>query len=274
VDVDTEEDEMSIAVGPRPQIRTPVGAVRGGRVTVGTDGSYWGGMALDWAARHAWLRGAELDVLRADEDQPADIPADLGISHAHRTYPLLRMSCQRTGPTPVVDLTTASAGSELLVLGCRGHRRIGLGELVIPTLMGAQCDVLVVRGTPDAVRGAHRTITAMVNGSATDSGVLRRGAEFAAAYRSRLRVVHTAPSELRPTSPPEDVLHMAELQLKTIRATFTLIRALPHEALLRDDATDLVVLGRGESRRHVDKPGPVTRTALYHAPCPVLVVRP
>ncbi len=269
---------MSIAAGSLPRTRKPSTAERVGRVTVGTDGSYWGGMALDWAARHAWLRGAELRVLRADEDQPADIPSDLGLSHTHRTYPLLQMTCERTGPTPVVDLTTTSAGSELLVLGCRGHRRIGLGELVIPTLMGAQCDMLVVRGTPDAVRGAHRTVTAMVSGSPSDSAVLRRGAEFAAAYRSRLRVVHTAPDELRPTSAPEDVLHMAELQLKAldvaVHATFTLARALPHEVLLHDDATDLVVVSRGESHRHLTAPGPVTKAALYEAPCPVLVVRP
>jgi len=262
------------AAAPLTTVR-PVDSHHTEVITVGTDGSYWGGMALDWAARHAWLRGAELHVLRASDERPADVPADLGLSHTHRLYPLLPITCQAAGASPVVDLTTASADSSLLVLGCRGHRRFGLGDLVVPTLMGTRCDMLVARGTPDAVHGTHRTVTTMISGGAEDNLVVRRGAEFAAAYRSALRVVHAAPDELRPATTPEDVLAVAELQLKALdfagHAAFTLVRALPHEALRHGD-TDLVVLGRGESRRHIDSPGPVTRTALYHAPCPVLVV--
>ena len=261
-----------------PQPRTPLPTDPVEHVTVGVDGSYWGGMALDWAARHAWLRGADLRVLRAADPPPADVPADLGLSHTRRRYPLLPITCQPTGATPVTDLTTASADSSLLVLGCHGHRRIGLGELIIPTLMGARCDVLVVRGAPAAVRGQHRTVTAMISGKANDAAVLCRAAEFAAAYRSRLRVVHAATDVLRSPCPPDEVLHLAELQLKTldtaVRATFSLLRALPHEALTHTDDTDLIVLHRGESHRHTNAPGPVTKTALYHAPSPVLVVHP
>jgi hypothetical protein len=76
---------------------------------------------------------------------------------------------------------------------------------------------------------------------------------------------------------PDDVLHLAELRLKAldtpVRASFTLHRALPHEVVQHMADTDLVVLSRGESRSHVNTPGPVTRTALYHAPRPVLAVR-
>ncbi|MFC0432082.1 universal stress protein [Kutzneria buriramensis] len=244
-------------------------------VTVGADGSYWGGMAVDWAAQHAWLRGASLRVVRAQDDVPSDVPADLGLSHAHRLYPLLPITCHVAGDTPVVDLTAASADSALLVLGCRGHRRFGLGELVVPTLAAARCDVVVVRGTPMSVRGEYHIVTAMISGGDADTAVLRRAAEFAASHRARLRVVHAAPDELWPSRQPEDVLHIAELQLKALgaptRVTFTLARRLPHEALEDPGHTDLLVVARGHSARHAL--GPVTRAALYHSPSPVLVVR-
>jgi nucleotide-binding universal stress UspA family protein len=245
-------------------------------ITVGTDGSYWGGMALDWAARHAWLRGAELHVLRAQDDVPSDVPADLGLSHTHRLYPLLPVTCRPIDSSPVVDLITASTDSALLVLGCRGHRRFGLGEHVIPVLAGAHSDVIVVRGTPAAVRGEHRIVTAMISGGPHDRRILRRAAEFATANRSRLRVIHAAPSDLRVTQDPGDVLHVAELELKALNtaapATFSLARAFPHEVLQHADHTDLLVLARGESSRHANIVGPVTKAALYHSPSPVLVI--
>jgi nucleotide-binding universal stress UspA family protein len=263
------------AAAPLHDVR-PVESCGPGVITVGVDGSYWGTMALDWAARHAWTRGACLHVLRAQNDVPSDVPTDLGLSHMHRLYPLLPITCRPASSSPVVDLPAASSDSSLLVLGCRGHRRFGLGEHVIPVIAGSHCDVLVVRGTPAAVRGEHHVVTAMVSGGPHDSRVLRRAAEFASTYRSRFRVVHSAPDELRPDRTPENVLHAAELQLKAhdaaASATFTLSRALPHETLEHADDTDLVVVGRGRSSRHSQLPGPVTKAALYHCPCPVLVV--
>ncbi|QUQ64032.1 universal stress protein [Kutzneria sp. CA-103260] len=262
------------AAAPLHDIR-PVQTRPAKAVTVGVDGSYWGGLALDWAACHAWSRGASLRVLRARDEVPSDVPTDLGLSHAHRLYPLLPIMSRPVGAAPVVDLTTASADSSLLVLGCRGHRHFGLGDLVIPVLTGARCDVLVVRGTPPAVHGDHRRVTAMISGGPDDTLVLRHAAEFAASRRARLRVVHAAPDELRLEPAPEDVLHIAELQLKSlalaVRASFTLARQLPHETVQRLIDTDLVVLATGQSPRHPI--GTVTRTALYHAPCPVLIVR-
>ena len=261
------------AAAPLHDIR-PVDVRAAEVITVGTDGSYWGGMALDWATRHAWTRGASLHVLRAQHDVPSDVPTDLGLSHAHRLYPLLPITCRQVGPAPVVELTTASEHSSLLVLGCRGHRHFGLGELVVPALAGALSDTAVVRGTPTAVRGEHPVVTAMVSGGPDDDVVLHRAADFALAHRSRLRVVHAAPTDLRPGRSPEDVLHIAELQLKAlglaVRASFTLARQLPHEVVQNPGDTDLLVLARGESPRHAL--GLVTRAALYHSPCPVLVV--
>lgn len=262
------------AAAPLHDIR-PVDTRTAVVVTVGADGSYWGGMALDWAARHAWLRGGSLRVLRAQNHVPSDVPTDLGLSHTHRLYPLLPISSRPVGLAPVVALIAASSKSSLLALGCRGHRRFGLGDLVVPVLSGARCDTVVVRGTPASVRGEHHTVTAMVSGGPADLMVLRRAAEYAATHRARLRIVHAAPGGLQSGRTPEDVLQVAELQLKTfgisVRASFTLARRLPHEILQNPGDTDLLVLGQGKSNRHAL--GPTTRAALYHAPCPVLVVR-
>lgn len=262
---------------PLPDVRL-VNARTAEVITVGTDGCYWGGMALDWAARHACLRGASLQVLRASDHVPSDVPADLGLSHTHRLYPLLPITSRPVASSPVADLTAASTDSTLLVIGCRGHRRFGLGEHVMPTLAGARCDVVVVRGTPQAVHGGHRSVTAMVSGGPHDLAVLHRAAQFSASHRAHLRVVHTAPEQFHDCRSPEDVLHIAELQLKAleihVRTSFSLIRQLPHEALQHLADADLLVLSRGDSHRRIGTPGPFTKTALYHAPCPVLVIHP
>src|SRR5690348_15917449 len=74
---------LNAPVAPRTTLVTTVAApVVTKRITVGTDGSYWGDAALRWAARHACVVGAELDVHQADPrfmDIPDDIPPDAGI---------------------------------------------------------------------------------------------------------------------------------------------------------------------------------------------------
>lgn len=271
---------MSASTVPLSRPREQMIEHRADHVTVGTDGSYWGDLALAWAARHAWLRGGQLEVLRpADRSAlPSDVPHDVGLSHATRQFPLLPVSCRLVHDDPLTDLTAASVSSDLLVLGAKGHRHrsIGLGELVLPTVTEAHCDVLVVRGAPEAVRGQHRNVTAMVSGGNNDSLVLQRAAAMANTYRSRLRVVHAAPEFPLCDDRSEDVLHQACLQLKTFdptpRTTTMVVRSMPHELIAQCDSTDMVVLGQGRSHRAAASLGAVAKSALYHALCPVLIV--
>ncbi|EWM10164.1 universal stress protein, partial [Kutzneria sp. 744] len=118
-------------------------------VTVGTDGSRWGEAALRWAARHAWNRGDELLVLRGTSGRPT--------RPITRDFPLLPVRIRTVGGAPLSAFTEASRESVLLVLGCRGdrHRHLGLGALVLPTVLAAHCDTVVVRGTDHAVDGRH-----------------------------------------------------------------------------------------------------------------------
>jgi nucleotide-binding universal stress UspA family protein len=135
------------------------------RVTVGTDGSYWGDRALSWGTEHARLRGVRLRVPHPATDDPVSTLAD------------------------------ASATSDLVVMGCRGHRHrlLGLGEAVLPTVAAAHCDVLVVRGRGAAQRGENRCVTAMVSGGRDDVTVVEHAAAMATSRHARMEVVHAEP---------------------------------------------------------------------------------
>jgi nucleotide-binding universal stress UspA family protein len=253
---------------PCPVSRRDGGNVSGQTVAVGTDGSRWGEAALRWAARHAWRRGDELLVLRGSGGPPT--------RPITRDYPLLPMRVRATGDNPTAALLAASRESALLVLGCRGdrHRHLGLGAHVLPTVLTAECDTVVVRGADNAVDGRNGRVTAMVGGP-DDARVVTRAADVALTLHADLLVVHARPDPLthQPVSPardPDEVLAAAEAAVADLvrrpATTTELIRSYPHEVVAARVDSDLLVVGRGGS-------GAVTRTALHLAPCPVLVVR-
>ena len=123
--------------------------IRPGRVTVGTDGSYWGLAALGWAVRHAHRAGVELDVYEADR-RFEDIPADIGTGSELRPYPLLAARIHRSGHDAASALLSAATASGLLVVGCRGQHKchLGVGRHAMVLAGSAACDVVVVRGRP------------------------------------------------------------------------------------------------------------------------------
>ena len=244
------------------------GSVNGQTVTVGTDGSRWGEAALRWAARHAWNRGDELLVLRGVSGRPT--------RPITRDFPLLPMRIRVIDDAPLAAFTEASRESELLVLGCRGnrHRHLGLGELVLPTVFAAQCDVVVVRGADQAVDGQHHRVTAMVGGAPDDAVVIAHAAEVALVAHADLFVLHAKAGPLThhqvsPGQDPGAVLAAAETAVVRLPrrpdTAIEVVRSYPHEAIAERVDTDLLVVGRGGS-------GAVTRSALHLAPCPVMVV--
>lgn len=217
-------------------VPSQVTRTRPGRVTVGTDGSYWGRAALGWAARHAYRAGLELDVYEADrryEDLPADLPADIGTGSVLRPYPLLGARIHSSGADAAAALLSASAASGLLALGCRGQHKchLGVGRNALLLAGSAHCDVVVVRGRPQAVHGEFRKVTAWLGEDASDDVVIARAKDFARLTRSVLEV---------------------ERQSATVPVP---------------EGTDLVVVGGGAQL------GLAARTALHHAMCPVYVVR-
>jgi nucleotide-binding universal stress UspA family protein len=205
------------------------------RVTVGTDGSYWGHAALGWAARHACRSGMELEVFEADrrfENLPADLPADIGTGSVLRSYPLLDVRIRSSGCDADASLLSASMESSLVVVGCRGQHKchLGVGRHALRLAESASCDTVIVRGRPQAVHGEFRKVTAL-SSEDDDDTVLARAREFAKMSRSTVEVVRQ------------------------------------HVAAPVPDHTDLIVVGGGA------RLGMAARTALHHAACPVYVVR-
>lgn len=245
------------------------------RVVVGADGSPWGSAALGWAARYAWLRGEALTVY-ADAPRPGEPSA---ADQLARMQPL-PVSIVESSEDPLRTLVPASEHAELVVLGCRGrqHVTIGLGRWVLPVVAAAHCDTLVVRGLDAAVHGMHSVITALVSGGGEDRPVLRRAAALAKTFHAKLHVAHAWPTPSGRTAGPSgdvhgQVLDQAKDYLATVNrqlsANFEAVRAQPYELVATRTHTDLIVVGSGGPGRL----GGVTRDALHHALCPVLVVR-
>lgn len=163
--------------------------------------------------------------------------------------------------------------AQLVVVGYQGPTGsvLGLGAHVLPVVCGAGHDAVVVRGTAAARRGLHGRVTALVSGGPDDARVLAGAMNFARVHRSMLRVLHAAPLPAVRPDLDEDhswVLERATDLLAGFPHTAVLVRRQPHEAISRCADTDLIVVGPGETQRC----GAVTRAALHHARCPVLVV--
>lgn len=202
-------------------------------VVVIADGSPWDEEAARWARAHVELVDAEVETHR---------PQD----HFH---------------------------ARLVVLGYQ-HRSgspLGLGKHVLPAVCATFYDTVVVRGTAAALRGEHGRITALVSGGPDDHLVLTGAADFALRHGAALRVLHTAPLPVLRDDLDEDhswVLARSAESLAGFPHTAVLVRRQPHEAISRCTDSDLLVVGPGETRAC----GSVTRAALHHSPCPVLVV--
>ncbi|MEV8436063.1 universal stress protein [Actinosynnema sp. NPDC051121] len=202
-------------------------------VVVTGDHSPWGDAALRWATEYAAATAAPLEVRPPAAD-------------------------------PVHDLMSAGCHAGLLVIGYRGANgtAFGLGRLVLPLVEHAACDVVVVRGTAEALGRAHRRVTVLLSGDASDDLALARAVAYAEQRHVALRVLHaTPPLPVRTDDPVWPVTHADDV-LRGAHHTSVVARMHPHEAITRYADTDLLVLAGT---------GPVTRAALHHAPCPVLV---
>ncbi|GAA0262297.1 hypothetical protein GCM10010492_74210 [Saccharothrix mutabilis subsp. mutabilis] len=164
-----------------------------------------------------------------------------------------------TCPGDPPDLLVAAARARAVVVGHAGP--FALHRPLLAVVDHAACDVVVVRGDP---RPTFDRVTALVTGTAHDAPVLAEAVELARLRGCALRVLHAVPPlPVRVDDAQWPVAHADQL-LRGVRHTSVLARMHPHEAITRYADTDLLVTG---------DPGPVTRAALHHATCPVLVVR-
>jgi nucleotide-binding universal stress UspA family protein len=236
------------------------------RVVVATDRSHWGRSALRWAADHAQMVGVGLDVHLTATDR-----ADAAIGAVQRRFPATAVRV-RPDADPVSGLIRASRTAALVVLGCRDsqHHGIGLGEAVPPLVAFADCDVVVVGGRPEAVRGTHHRICVLLGQRADHAAdALYSAGRFAAARHADIYVVRSA-------FPPVGRADMNAVRLETSELArllpaepvdIRLCQAEPHDVVSGIDDADVLVVAAG------DRLDMVARAALHHARGPVLVAR-
>ncbi|MFE7954628.1 universal stress protein [Streptomyces sp. NPDC057413] len=285
-----------------------------GPITAGVDGTDESRAALDWAARDAVRRSLPLRVVHAWEFLPT-APTDVAGREAQEgwavraagdavravteRHPDLEVTTDVQEGPAVRTLLDAAAGSELLVLGSRGHGRLvgfllgSVGQQVIAEV--TRPVVLVRAGSEASAEAAGREIVVGQHGEPEDSAdVLRFAFETAAARGATVRAVRAW------TLPPVFAYSPGSLQLlddagglepfeqkaltaalQPWREQFPDVPVVEHveigsagQVLLAaaDDA-QLLVVGRRAHRTAVGaRIGSVAYGVLHHAGCPVAVV--
>lgn len=129
------------------------------RIVVGADGSKNAIRAVEWAAIQADRTGSILEIHTAFGPgyvflAPSEIEAttrrwaEKAAESAHRVAPQVSIDCVTHEGSPTPALIEASAGADLLVVGCRGlggFRGLLLGSVSQHCTMHAHCPVVVVR---------------------------------------------------------------------------------------------------------------------------------
>ncbi|GAA2449448.1 universal stress protein [Streptomyces glaucus] len=285
-------------------------------ITAGVDGSQESLAGLAWAAREAVRRGLALRVVQAWRYEPQE-GVDAGdrdtqarwvrdaVTGAARTvtglHPGLEVSTEAPEGDTVGTLADAAAGSEMLVLGSRGHGPVvgfllgSVGQQVIAE--AARPVVLVRAGDEPAAEAAGREIVVGQHGGPEDSAAaLRFAFETAAARGATVRAVRAwtlppvfaySPGSLRLLDEagglePYEKKALAEA-LRPWRERFPDVPVVEHveigsagQVLLSvAGRAQLMVVGRRARRTAVGaRIGSVAHGVLHHARCPVAVIPP
>ncbi|MFF9814821.1 universal stress protein [Streptomyces sp. NPDC014006] len=286
-----------------------------GAITAGVDGTDESRAALDWAAREAVRRSLPLRVVHAWEFQPA-VPSEVAGFEAQQgwavkalegavravteRHPELAVTSDVLEGPAVRTLLEAAAGSELLVLGSRGHGRLVgflVGSVGQQVIVEATKPVVLVRAGDEAsAEAAGRDIVVGQHGEPEDSAeVLRFAFETAAARGATVRAVRAW------TLPPVFAYSPGSLKLlddagglepferqaltdalEPWRERFPHVPVVEHVEIgsagqvllsVAADHAQLLVVGRRAHRTAVGaRIGSVAHGVLHHAGCPVAVV--
>ncbi|MCF3132357.1 universal stress protein [Streptomyces olivochromogenes] len=237
-------------------------------VVVGVDGSVVSVQALDWAAEEAARRGAGLRVLYAVPDRDEAAPV-LGSAAARvcARHPGLPVESVAAECGAVRALARASERAALTVVGTRGLGRLSgavFGSVGRRLAAHARGPLAVVRGDHPCGGGAARDVLLGLEGD-TDGRAAAYAVQEAERRGGRLCVLH-----------PVTRLVLARLreQHPYVALESRAVPVRPPNALL--DATGaaaVVVIGsRRPAGRSGRRPGPVARSLLHRARCPVVVV--
>ncbi len=279
-----------------------------GAVVVAVDGSSLADEALRWAAAYATRTGAPLHVVHAfvyvhamggyAVFDPAD-PEELGgkvcedaVSVVRAGYPDLPVTAEvRLGPA-APQLLKAAKDAAAIVLGARGHGRVGgmlIGSVSQQVAMHARCPVVVVRGSGEHAGGP---VVVGLDGSPEAARALRFALGYAGGVGAPVRAVRSTYLEAPPGVPPGawygDLMERVEELTRTVRAQveaargefpgvdldLRIVHRHPVEALVEeaDDAQLLVVASRGLGGFTGLLLGSVSQGVLSRSRLPVAVV--
>lgn len=285
----------------------------GAAIVVGVDGSLCSLAAVRVAAAEAANRGRPLRIVHAFvwpalgvAVGPAhDGPPETGLRYhaeqllteaateAHKTAPDVPVSTALIDGAATPVLLHESRHATLLVLGDRGlggFSGLILGSVAVQAVTHAACPVLVVRGTqrPDG------PVVVGVDGSEVSQLAVAFAFEEAAIRRADLVAVHawigpvsTGPGDMLPLvydpveleAEEQRLLNEALAGYRELFPEVTVreepVRDRPGHALVEHSKTaQLVVVGaRGRGGFSGLLLGSVSQTLIYHAECPVAVVR-
>jgi nucleotide-binding universal stress UspA family protein len=280
------------------------------RVLAGLGDAQDGIPALDWAAREAQARNAELHVVRCYFSLSGIVPwetsddqvvvGDLrdaamkrlrdAVAHVKQSRPQVRVTGEVVAGDPADFLVEQSRNADVTVLGSRHIGRLGatvLGSVSVAVAARASGPVVVVEGPPGDP-AEHPAVVVGVDGSAASEEALGFAFDYAARHGRALRAVFcwrpdlAAEMKWRPEQPPPE---RAERWLAEAVAGWremypdvvvhrAVIRAHPVEGLVAEAlAQELLVVGaHARHPRVAEVLGSVSLGVLHHATCPVAVV--
>ena len=193
------------------------------------------------------------------------------VSQAPDLPPWVREWCRRAGRELCVHRVPATVP---------GHRPSPV-HLIVELAALTTDPVLVVQPGPGGTGTPE--VTAALHDLPDDAPVLAEAADTARHLGAPLVLTHGLPMSFAERSvglPPaldhaRRLLDAAARRLvadaRGVRVATRLVRAHPHELVGEDLDTGLLVIG-GPRRGCGDDLGLVARSALHHAPCPVLIV--
>ncbi|WAX81380.1 universal stress protein [Streptomyces sp. KMM 9044] len=271
-------------------------------VIVGVDGAPSSLAAVDDAAHEARLRNAELRIVHAFSHSADLDPMIHGVlaqaeQRAHDQVPGLEVTRTVVSGETLTVLRRESCHAVLAVVGGRGRTRFGdllLGSTVVQLVAHARCPVMAVRGRP----GPRGPVLLAVDGSPSGATAGEFAFAEAALREAPLIALHVwnTWSEPTPYEGPADPLnvvvdleqlrekhrHRLEEAVVPWRAAcpevpveLRLERSRVRHALLdaAGEAQLVVVGARGHGGFTGMLLGSVSQALLYHADCPVAVVR-
>ncbi len=277
-------------------------------IVVGVDGSTLSHDALAWAAAEAERRGLGVHILHVfvyiqpvagyAVFDPAD-PEELGghvceeaAATIRSTHPDLPVTTEVRVGRPAPELVQLADESAMVVLGARGHGRIGgllIGSVSQQVATHARCPVVVVRGTERADRAP---VVVGMDGSSESVEALRFALDHARSLGAPVRVVHSEWVDTPPGAPLGawygDLIQRARERTEAVRSAvddvvthipgvdveFRAVDTHPVDALTEEseDASLLVVASRGLGGFAGLLLGSVSQGVLSRATVPVAIV--